>query len=338
MQSAEALVRQLERGIDPVYMVCGDEPFLVEEAAQAVRAAARGQGYDEREVLHAERGFDWASLSASAASLSLFGSRRVIELRLPSAKPGDAGSRALVEYCADPAPDTVLLVIAGKLESASRNAKWVKALESAGPFLQCRQIPPARLGAWIVERMRAQGLKPHPDAVQLLVQRVEGNLLAAAQEIDKLALLHGSGEVSLEAAREAVADSARYDVFQWVDTVVGGDGGRALRMLDGLREEGTEPTLVLWALVRELRTLASLSAAMTRGESLDRALHEARVWQSRKELVRDAAMRLKPARVSRLVRRAAQADRVIKGMAPGSPWGELSYLTVALAGRSRVAA
>jgi DNA polymerase III subunit delta len=329
---------QIKGDLQPVYTVCGDEPFLVEEAAQQVRDAARTAGHDEREVLHVDRGFDWGTLAAAASNLSLFGSRRLLELRMPGAKPGDAGSRALVAYCSDPAPDTVLLVIIGKLDSSSRNAKWMKALGAAGPLVQCRQVAPERLGAWIVERMRRQGLKPHPDAVQLLVQRVEGNLLAAAQEIDKLALLHEGGEISLDAAKEAVADSARYDVFRWVDTVVSGDGARGLRMLRGLQEEGSEPTLLLWALARELRTLGSLTMAITRGESVDQALYAARVWQSRKELVRDAALRMRPARMARLVRRAAHADRVIKGMAPGSAWSELAYLTVAMAGRSRSAA
>lgn len=331
----DALARQLERGLDPVYTVCGDEPFLVEDAASKVRAAARDAGYDEREVMHAERGFDWDALTATAASLSLFSSRRIIEIRLPTSKPGDAGAKALVEYCARPPDDTILLVIGGKLDGGTRKSKWVGTLKAAGAFHEYRQIPIGRLGAWIVERMRARGLQPHPDAVELLVQRVEGNLLAAAQEIDKLVLLHGTGAVSADAVRDAVADSARYDLFQCIDTAVAGDSARALHMLDGLRAEGAEPTLVLWALARELRVLASVTAAMARGETVDRALYAARVWESRRSLVRSAAERLRPARVSRLLRRAALADRVIKGMAPGTPWDELSYLTAAVAGRPR---
>lgn len=316
-----------------VYTVCGDEPFLVEEAAATVRAEARTAGYVEREVMHAARGFDWNRLAAASANLSLFGSKRLIELRIPDAKPGDAGSRAIVEYCERPAEDTVLLVIAGKPEG--RKAKWVAALQAAGPFQQMRPIPLRDLNGWIVGRMREKGLQPHPDAVELIAQRVEGNLLAAAQEIDKLALLHGSGPVDLAAAREAVADSARFDLFQWTDATVGGDAARAMRMLDGLRAEGTEPVLMLWAITRELRTLASVVAAVARGESIDRALYSARVWESRKALVRNATSRLRPARVARLVQRAATADRVIKGMAPGSPWDELASLTVGLAGRAR---
>lgn len=331
----DALARQLERGLEPVYALCGDEPFLVEDAASKVRAAARAAGYDEREVLHADRGFDWDALTSAAASLSLFSSHRIIEVRLPTSKPGDAGGRALVEYCARPPDDTILLVVGGKLDGGTRKSKWVGALKAAGAFHEYRQIPPARLGAWIVERMRARGLQPHPDAVELLAQRVEGNLLAAAQDIDKLVLLHGAAAVSADDVRDAVADSARYDLFQCVDTAVAGDSARALHMLDGLRAEGAEPTLVLWALARELRVLASVTAAMARGEPVDRALYAARVWESRRSLVRGAAERLRPARVARLLRRAALADRVIKGMAPGTPWDELSYLTAAVAGRPR---
>ena len=320
---------------EPVHTVCGDEPFLVEEAAAAIRVAARAAGYDEREVFHAERGFDWGALAAAAASLSLFASRRLLELRLPTAKPGDAGARALAEYCARPPDDTVLLVIAGKLDGNTRKSKWVGALRAAGPFQEFRTPSARELNAWLVDRLRTRGLQPHPDAVELLAQRVEGNLLAAAQEVDKLALLHDAGPVTVDDVRDAVADSARYDLFQWVDAAVGGDSPRALRMLDGLRAEGAEPVLVLWALVRELRTLASVSAAVGRGEPVDRALYAARVWQNRQTLVRSAVGRLRPARVARLLRRAAGADRILKGAAPGAAWDELSYLTVGLAGRQR---
>ncbi|MEX2360681.1 MAG: DNA polymerase III subunit delta [Gammaproteobacteria bacterium] len=330
-----ALARRLERGLDAVYTVCGEEPFLVEEAAAAIRSAARAAGFEEREVFHAERGFDWSALASAAASLSLFASKRIIELRLPSAKPGDAGARALADYCARPADDTILLVIAGKLDGNTRKSKWVSTLRDAGPLQEFRPLGLTELNRWLVARMRACGLQPHPDAVDLLVQRVEGNLLAAAQEVDKLALLQGAGPITVDAVREAVADSARYDLFQWVDAAVAGESARALRMLDGMRAEGAEPVLVLWALVRELRTLASVTAAVGRGEPLDRALYAARVWQARQSLVRNAIGRMRPARVARLLRRAAGVDRVIKGAAPGVAWDELSYLTVGLAGRQR---
>ena len=326
---------QRDNPLDAVQTVCGDEPFLVEEAAAAIRADARAAGYDEREVFHAERSFDWSLLASAAASLSLFASKRIIEVRLPSAKPGDVGARALADYCARPADDTILLVIAGKLDGNTRKSKWVSTLREAGAFQEFRALGLAELNRWLVARMRARGLQPHPDAVELLVQRVEGNLLAAAQEVDKLALLHGEGPVTAEAVREAVADSARYDLFQWVDAAVAGESVRALRMLDGMRAEGAEPVLVLWALVRELRTRASVSSSVARGEPVDRALYAARVWQARQSLMRNAIARMRPARVARLLRRAAGADRVIKGAAPGVAWDELAYLTVGLAGRQR---
>ena len=325
----------VRHGLEPVHTVCGDEPYLVEEAAAAVRHAAHEAGYDERIVHHADGKFDWHVLADASASLSLFASKRLIELRLPSAKPGDAGSRALAAYCERPAEDTVLLVILGKLDGTTRKSRWVDALRRAGPFEEFRPLAPAALNRWLVERLRARGLQPHPDAVELLVQRVEGNLLAAAQEVDKLALLHPGGAVTVEAVRDAVADSARYDLFSWVDAALAGDSPRALRMLDGMHAEGAEPVLLLWALVRDLRTLASVTGAAERGDGIDQALRSARVWSSRQSLMRSAANRLRAARVSRLLRRAAGADRVIKGAAPGNGWDELAYLTVGLAGRQR---
>lgn len=331
----DALARRLQQSLDPVYFVCGDEPFLAGEAADRIRSAARERGYAERELHHAAaRGFDWQGFSASSAAMSLFASRRLVELRLPTAKPGDEGARALVAWCEDPPPDTILLVVAGKLESGSRRARWVGALERAGVMVEVRPVPAAELGRWIVARMRAHGLKPHPEAVELLAQRIEGNLLAAAQEIDKLALLQGGGAVDVDTVRASVADSARYDVFQLVDAAVAGDPARALRMLDGLKAEGEAPTLVIWALARELRALSAIAGAIERGDGVDRALHAARVWDKRKPLVRDALSRLRAARIARLLRRAAKTERVIKGAERGNGWDELLGLTLSFAGRA----
>lgn len=330
----DALGRRLEQGLDPVYFVCGDEPFLVGEAADAIRAAARANGHTEREVHHASaRGFDWPAFSASGAEMSLFSERRLIELRLPTARPGDAGARALTEWCADPPPDTILLLVAGKLESGSRKTKWVKSLEKTGVMVEVWPIQGTALKKWIVARMRGRGLQPHPEAVELLAQRIEGNLLAAAQEIDKLVLLQGEGPVDVDTVRASVSDSARYDVFQLVDAALAGDAARALRMLDGLKAEGEAPALVIWALARELRMLSGITGAIARGDSVDRALHTARVWDRRKPLLRDTVSRIRAPRAARLLKRAAYTERVVKGAEYGNAWDELLGLTLSFAGR-----
>lgn len=324
----EKLDAQLARGLAPVYLVAGNEPLLLEEAADAIRAAARGQGYGDREVLFAETGFDWQRLAAAGASLSLFASKRLLELRLPSGKPGDAGAQALKDYAARPAEDTVLLVLAGKPE---RTPAWVTALEKAGVYVQVWPVDIARLPAWIGQRMRQKGLKPTPDAVQLIASRVEGNLLAAAQEVDKLALLAGPGEVDAETVRTAVADSARFDVFQCVDAALAGEAPRAVRMLEGLRAEGAAVPLLLWALAREVRTLAGLAFQRSRGVPENQLL--ARVWDKRRGLTGQALRRHDARQWRRLIQAVARLDRIAKGAAPGEAWEELIKLVLEIAGR-----
>lgn len=330
----EKLPAALDKGLAPLYLVAGDEPLLVEEAADAVRAAARAAGFAEREVHFAEPGFDWQQLAAAAASLSLFAARRLIELRLPGGKPGEAGGRVLQSFAENPPEDTLLLVIAPRPDG---RAAWVKALESAGVHVPCWPLDAARLPAWIEARMRRRGLAPEPDAVALLAARVEGNLLAAAQEIDKLALLAGTREpLTAEAVAAAVADSARFDVFGCVDAALAGRGERALRMAAGLRAEGGAAVLLLGMLVRELRAMARIAAELESGAPEGAVFARHRVWEKRKPVVRQALRRVRAAGWRRLLLKAGRVDRIAKGMAPGEAWDELVKLLAETAGTLRL--
>jgi DNA polymerase-3 subunit delta len=328
---ADQLTAHLQRSLAPVYFIHGDETLLVNECADAVRAAARSQGYNERQVFSAEAGFDWNSLLAASDSLSLFAERRILELRLPSGKPGKEGTQILRDYAERPAPDTLLLIISGKLESAARRGKWVLALEQAGVAIAVWPVEAAQLPAWIDRRMRAHGMRASRDALQLIAERVEGNLLAAAQEIEKLYLLHGAAELDVDGVAELVADSARYDVFGLVDAALAGDAAHALRILAGLRAEGVDPVLVLWALAREIRTLAQMTREL-QGSGLAQVLAAYRVWDKRKPLLSAALQRIRGRQWWQLLQRCARLDRVVKGRAAGSAWDELLQLILSLAG------
>jgi len=316
----------------PVYFIHGDEILLVDECADAVRAVTREQGYSDRQVFTVEPGFDWQSLLAACDSLSLFSERRVLELRLPTGKPGREGAKVLCEYAERPPQDTLLLIISAKLEPAARKSKWVRALDSAGVSIAVWPVDVAQLPAWIEQRMRTHDMRPSQDALRLIAERVEGNLLAAAQEIEKLYLLNGPGPLELETVAELVTDSARYDIFGLVDAALVGDALHVQRILTGLRGEGVEPVLVLWALTREIRMLTGIAREVQSGVSLARALASRRVWDKRKPLISSALKRIRGRQWWTLLQRCACLDRVIKGRAPGSAWDELLQLTMRLAG------
>lgn len=325
------LRKHLASGPVPLYLVSGDEPLLVDETLDALRAAARSAGCAERSVHVAERGFDWSMLAAELANRSLFAERRLVELRLPSGKPGDAGARQLRAVAAAPPVDDVLVIVTPALTGAAGRGRWVSDIEQAGVWIALRPPENAALPAWLGERLAAAGLRCAPDALALLAARVEGNLLAARQEIDKLALLEGSGEIGIDAVRAAVADGARYDVFQLADAALAGHVDRALRILGHLEGEGIAPTLVLWSLAREVATLAEAGERVRNGASLSAALAGAGAWRSREALLGRAARRWPAPAVRRLVERASRADRVVKGARAGSAWNALTELVLSLA-------
>ncbi|MFP3872984.1 MAG: DNA polymerase III subunit delta [Thiohalophilus sp.] len=330
---AEQLPAHLQKGLAPVYLLSGDEPFQLDQAVGAIRRQAQQQGHTDRQVLHADARFDWHSLGASAANLSLFAEKQLIELRLPTGKPGAEGSKALLAYLDNPPADTVLLIISARLDKQQQNSKWYRAIERAGVSVAIWPIEAAQLPAWLKQRMALRDMQPSEAALQMLVDRVEGNLLAADQELEKLRLLSGGGTIDAEQVAAAVADSARYDLFSLVDVTLSGDLGRAQRMLFGLRAEGVEAILVLWALSREIRTLAAMAAALETGRPVAAVLQQHRVWDKRKAPV-GAALRRYPraADWQALLRHCRHIDFCIKGQAAGAEWEELLQLTAALAG------
>lgn len=324
---AAHLKQALQRGgLAPAYLVSGDEDLLVGEACDAIRAAARQAGYADREVHFPERNADWADVVAGAGSMSLFGDRRIIELRF-SGKAGKEGGAALQSLLTSGGDDVLLLIITPRLDFTTQNTAWVKAVEAKGVWLPIWEIAARQLEGWLSQRLRAAGLEPTPEALTLLAARVEGNLLAAQQEIEKLKLLVPTGRLDTEAVLGAVTSSARYDVFALGEAVVIGDAPRALRVLAGLRGEGTEPTLVLWALIRELRNLWSVR----RGDDPARRPGP-RLTPGQLAALERARPRVGRLPFARLSSRALRADRMIKGRLAGDPWDELTLLCAEFCG------
>lgn len=328
----EQLEAHLQRGIAPVYVVSGDEPLLTDETAASIRTALRRAGVSERQTFQAESGFDWAGWLAAFDSLSLFASRRLVELRLPTGKPGAEGARTLESWCARPPADTWLMVLLPRLDRAGQATKWFAALDKAGVVVTPQPPTLAELPAWIGERLARHGLQANAKVLDFLAARVEGNLLAAHQEIEKLALLLPPGPVRLEDAREAVLDVARYDAGQLPEALLKGDGLRLLRIMEGLRQEGETPILALWILTQEIRTLYRLALGLERGETLARACARLKVWESRQPLVARALKRLDAPTLARALSEAARIDRAAKGLEREDAWEMLKRLGLALTG------
>jgi DNA polymerase-3 subunit delta len=329
---ATDLPAHLQGQLAPVYVISGDEPLQCGEAADTVRAAAKAAGYATREVFEANSQFDWGALAAEANALSLFAEQKIIDLRIPTGKPGKEGGAALAEYAANPPPDTLLLITLPKLDKSQQNTKWFKALDRLGVTIQVWPIKIGELPRWVGQRMRAAGLQPSPEVVQLLADRAEGNLLAAHQEIEKLLLLNGPGPVDQEQFAAAVSDSARFDVFDLVDSALAGDAARSLRILSGLRAEGVAAPVVLWALARELRALAGMAIEARRSGNVGQAMAAARVWKNRQPLIRAALQRFGPNAWTSLLARCQQIDASIKGALPDDPWRLFETLLMNMAG------
>jgi DNA polymerase-3 subunit delta len=308
------------------YLVSGDEALLVGEAADAIRARARRAGFDEREVHFIERVADWEAVRAASNNLSLFGSRKLIEIRLPSGKPGVGGGNAIVDLLAHASPDNVFLMLTGKLEREQSSSAWVKAFESTGASVAVWPVELARLPQWLRARANTLELDIDDDAVRFIVERTEGNLLAAQQELEKLRLgSPGTGQrkrIDLAQVQASIGDSARFDVFQLGEAALGADVPRALRILAGLRSEGVEPTLALWSIAREIHAVwGTTQQGPSRG------------WQKPSAALENAKRRAAKLPYARLAARTSRADRMIKGQHRGDAWDEMALMIVEFAGR-----
>ena len=335
------LAQMQTQGLARVYTVHGDEPLLAQEAADAIRSAARQQGFGERQIFTvAGAYFDWSPVLASAQAMSLFSDRQFIEIRIPSGKPGKEGSEALQRY-AQAVPDDVLtLVTLPRLDKTQLASAWFTALDSAGVHLRVEPVERRALPAWLAQRLAAQGQRvgageDGQQALAFFADRVEGNLLAAHQELQKLALLHPPGELTLAQIEAAVMDVARFDVFKLSEAVLSGAVPRLLRMLDGLQAEGEAAVLVHWTLSEDIRALARVRAALDAGRPLPLALREARVWGAKERLLERVAPRLDARQAGALVQAAQVCDGLVKGLRhadwPSDPWAALQRLALMLA-------
>ena len=327
---AEQLEAHLAKSLAALYTIHGDEPLLALEAADAVRAAARRSGCAEREVLSVERSFDWSGLAHAGASQSLFGSAKIVELRIASGKPGAEGAAAIERYCSRLAPGDVTLVLLPRLDKTTQAAAWFRALGAAGVIVEVWPVERARLPEWIGGRLARNRQRAGHDLLEFLADRFEGNLLAAHQEVAKLALLLPPGELAPGAVEAAVANVARYDAFDASAALLTGDLARYVRVLDGLRGEGTAPTYVLWAIAEDLRTLLRIGAGLAGGRALEQVLRDNRVWGARQTPMRAALRRVERSALQRALAQAARIDRAIKGVGPGEPWDQLIGLGLEL--------
>lgn len=324
--TSEELPRHLTSGLKSLYVVHGDALLLAIEAADNIRAAARAAGYAERDTLIAEQHFKWSELRNSAQSLSLFAERKVVDLRIPSGKPGVEGGQVLQEYVGNLSPDVLTLITLPKLDWSVQKSQWFSALDRHGVLVSAEDIPRAALPRWIAGRLGRHGQTVDNVTLEFLADRCEGNLLAAYQEIQKLALLFPEGSLSFEQVKDAVMDVARYDIFKLSEAMLTGNAERFARILDGLRAEGTATVLVLWAISEDIRTLGKVLQVVQRGGNLSGALRDMRIRRDKQGLIESAARRMRLAYIERAMQQAARLDKIIKGLRDGDVWDEFLQL------------
>ena len=335
---SDQLGAHLARGLQRLYTIYGDEPLLAQEAGDALRGAGRAAGFTERKVFAVSGGhFDWSGLLGAAQAMSLFADRQLIEIRIPSGKPGKDGSEALQRYCQQLNDDVLTLVHLPKLDRQQMQGAWFNALDGAGVVLRVDPVERRALPAWIAQRLAAQGQRvaegeAGQQTLAFFADRVEGNLLAAHQEMQKLGLLFAPGELSFDQVEAAVMNVARYDVFKLGEAVLAGQTGRVLRMLDGLRAEGEATVLVHWTLAEDIRGLKRVKDAMAQGKPLPMALREARVWGQKERLFERVLPLLTAQQLAHLVEAASLCDGIVKGLKhplwPLDPWQALARLAL----------
>jgi len=337
--STEQLQQHLARELKPLYAVFGDETLLALEASDRIRTRARADGYSERDVLTADSAFKWSELAFTGSSQSLFASRRILELRIPTGKPGVEGSEALQQYCGRQPPDTLTLIVLPEIDWRAQKAGWFEALDRAGVVVEAKTVTRKALPEWIAGRLRAQQQEADRETLDFIADRVEGNLLAAHQEVQKLGLLFPAGRLSYEQAREAVLDVARYDVFNVGEALLEGDVLHLARMMDGLKGEGVAPPLVLWALAEEIRAIGRVLEGAASGKTPPQLWRDARVFgNAHQQVMQQNCRRFSREQVELGIAHAARVDRMAKGLIRGDVWDELLQLALRFASGAHVKA
>jgi DNA polymerase III subunit delta len=329
--SCDDLAAHLKQKLSRLYAIHGPETLLALEAADAIRAAARATGYSERETYTMETGFDASTLLNGSRNQSLFAERKIVELRIPSGKPGVEGAKTIERYCAALSDDVLTLVTLPKLDRATQTSAWFTTLENAGVVVSADEVTRAQLPAWLQGRLARQDQRADRDALQFLVDRVEGNLVAAQQELRKLALLFPAGTLSFDMVKDAVLDVARYDIFGLSEAMLSGNTARFVRTLEGLRDEGEAPPLLLWSLTEEIRALLKVKVGQSQGKPIAQLLRDARVWGPRQGMIERGVKRLTQSALETALSHAAECDRIIKGVRRGDLWDELLSLGMRIA-------
>ena len=325
------LKQQLNNKLLPLYVLVGDEPLAQSECLDTIRQAARKAGADERSSFIVERNFNWQQIQQFGQSLSLFSSQRILEIHIPSGKPGADGGKALTELSAKPIPDTTTIIVLPNLEREAKNSAWFNALQSASTIIELKEIAPNQLPQWLSTRLAAQNQSCDAASLEFIAHQVEGNLLAAYQEIQKLALLYPAGEISAESVRDAVLNVSRFDAFQLGEAVLAGDAARTTRILQGLQDEGENAVAVMNPLMWALRPLVRIKQAEARGENIVNAMTNARIYGDRQSLVKRALARLSLRQLEAALQKLCDIDRTAKGVMQGDAWLELSRLCFGLA-------
>ena len=330
---AEQLAACLQRGLAPVYLIGGDEPLLLQECCDQVRQAAKAKGFSERELIHVDKDFDWAVLQQAAAP-SLFASQKIIDLRMRTGKPGLEGAKKLTAWADAPDPNMLLLVSCEQWDASSRKSKWAASLAKAGLRVDIWPINAQQLPLWLEQRMRQHGMQPEPEVVRILADRLEGNLLAARQEIDRLALVRGAGTVTVDDVMEVVADSSRFDVFTLAEHMLSGNLHDGLRTAAGLKRMETPLPLLLGALLKEFKTTEAFRLAMRGGEQETMVFRRLNIWYSRQNTIRTAARRLQTRKLFEVFKMLSLIDRQSKGQAAGDPWQSIDSLLLSLSAKA----
>lgn len=332
----QQLAGALQKTLAPVYFISGDEPQQLGELADAIRKSAKERDFTAREIFFADKLFDWKQLNVSADTFSIFADKKIIDLRLPTGTPGAEGGKALAAYCKRLPEDTLLLITAGKITKDAQKSSWFQAIDKIGCVIQVWPLTGQDLLRWIQDRLQQRGITTESGAVKILADRVEGNLLAAAQEIEKLYVLYGAGKLSTQQIIDVVADSSRYDVFKLVESALSAQADKVLKILSSLKAEGIASAIVLWALMREARILIGYKAGQGQAEK-EMVLKKNGIWGERKRLLDVSAKRLTHSELNQVLVLGAKADRQIKGQQQGDAWETLLEASLVLASVSVLA-